>query len=919
MNYEFLTKRDRRWRFWLLCVLVLAAALRVYGLWDRSFWKDEAAQLYLSTLVGPPFNLLNTDYTNDPPLCPLLVHFWYGLVRALPFVAPESALCDALLRLLPCFFGVLGVALTFFAGRLILEDDRSALIGAFLFAISPFQVFYAQELRAYAILAALCLLALIFLWKSLHENRWWHWAGLALSLTLAIYAQFVAVWIVTALNLYFVLNLKSYWRFLGRWILCNLLIIVLSIPGLRMAFFISAVFERAAAQWYPWPTLRIVLITFKDFFAGYSPNAMAYKALVIISAVAGLAGAYRLRKNPRALWLLVAVAVFPIAAYAWYSNRGKFPYYTHRLMIASAAPCYLLVAHGLAGLRRRAVAGIVLVAFTVLTLPCLDDYYRQRLHPLWDHVIGVIYKPENREAAHYIAARLEKGDFVGHRNDLTLLPFQYYIPSTSVPWISYFRLSMTPTEQRILGFSAGYRHETMRAYYHPPLFEHLGWIPVGIEPTAAKAKRIWLLQSDWQPTEIDPLSRRFGGWLDGHAVLEDRKLFDGIVLCLYRTDVDRAIVWRAARLADDGNRVVHYYPEGAQADAAWRDHLFTSLSSAPDPYPTPYSLRFDWAIASANAVQIQGNMTPVTFEDVDRDGRCETLRFPDREVREGDTVQFAGADYSVLALDSENRRAALVSVPGKAADAFNCSFVIENLDGQARTLDCRVFESAETVESMTFDRSNPMSDLWIPSFQCDANQEIGVPGYFNTFAMTATLRPNSPAGETIYRDVHLGAGEYAVFARICGAALPVNPCYADAEFSVVPPGGTKRLIGRLKGNDSGGLSDSQETPGWGWRKVGEFRADGRPFRIEIEAFNPDALPVAYFNLDRVMFLPVDKVPPSGSLEARRFEAALGPLEKKVFNVPAQRWPNAGKRVDIECFDPASKQFRNISFYLESSN
>jgi len=931
------TGRNRRWGLGLLCVLVLATTLRLYNLGERSLWKDEANQLYTATYFGPPFELLNTDYSNDPPICPLLVHFWHGLLQTLPWVTSGTVWYDALLRLMPCFFGVLCVTLTFFVGRLILKDNRSALIGAFLFAISPFQVYYARELRAYAILAALSLLALIFLWKSLHENRCWHWLGLTLSLTLTIYTQFVAVWIVMAINLYFVLNIKSNWRFLGRWIVCNLLIIALSIPALRMAFFMSSIFEQATDQWYPWPTLRIVLITFKNFFAGYSPNAMAYKALFGLCGVAGLAGGYRLRKKPRALLLLVTVAVFPIAAYAWASNQSKFPYYTHRLMIASAAPCYLLVAYGIAGLRQRVVTGFVLVLITVLTLPPLDDCYHQRFHPLWDHIIGVIHKPQNREAAHYIAKRLEKGDFVGHRNDLTFLPFEcYYLPSQNQrDYDSSAGTAPTgPMDQRILGFSAGYRYETMRAYPYQPIYDNVGADPVSLETAANTFERIWLIQSDWKPTEIDRLSRRFGAWLNGHVVLEDRKRFDGIILCLYQTAVDRDMVRRAARLADDGNRVIFHYPsvdsqnhrsEDTRPDAPWRDYLFTALSSAPDPFPTPYSIQFDWAIARPNEIHIQGNMISVTFEDTDRDGVCETLRFPECEVREGDTVRLMGTDYSVPVLDSENQRAALVSIPGKVAPAtektpesFNGSFVIENRYDQARMLECCVFESAETVEAMTFDRSNPMSDIWVPSFQCDPGPP---PGEFNTFAMVATLYPDSPTGETIYRDVQLQPGEYAVFARSLNAALPDNTGYADAEFSIIPPRGTKQPLGRLKGKDPGDTfhSDFQAIPGWGWRKVGEFNADARPFRIEIEVFNPDALPEACFNLDRVMFLPLDTISQSGPLETKRFEIALGPLEKKVLNIPAQQWPNADKRIDIICFDPASKQFRNIYFYLKSKN
>jgi 4-amino-4-deoxy-L-arabinose transferase-like glycosyltransferase len=170
------------------------------------------------------------------------------------------------------------------------------LIGALLFALSPFAIFYASEARAYGLMALLTVLAVYALLRAVDGGapRWW---GLtAAAAAGALYSHYTALWAVAALGL---------WSFFAH-------------PEQRRRA--VAAFGAAAAAFVPWlatgPATQIegfeVLFPFDfDHVTRALARAAAGHPFVPLGDVPGRAG----------LALIAAGAV--VAAWAVWRSGGR--------------------------------------------------------------------------------------------------------------------------------------------------------------------------------------------------------------------------------------------------------------------------------------------------------------------------------------------------------------------------------------------------------------------------------------------------------------------------------------------------------------------------------------------------------------------------------------------------------------------
>ncbi|MBN1812957.1 MAG: glycosyltransferase family 39 protein [Anaerolineae bacterium] len=127
----------------LVAILLLAAFLRFYRLDAQSFWNDEGNSARLSERTVALI-IEGTASDIHPPGYYLLLHYWRAV-----FGHSEFAL-----RALSAVAGLALVLFTYLLGR-HLFGEVTGLMAAFLGAISPFAVYYSQEARMYALLAAL--------------------------------------------------------------------------------------------------------------------------------------------------------------------------------------------------------------------------------------------------------------------------------------------------------------------------------------------------------------------------------------------------------------------------------------------------------------------------------------------------------------------------------------------------------------------------------------------------------------------------------------------------------------------------------------------------------------------------------------------------------------------------------------------
>ena len=130
-----------------LLAVGLGCALRLHGLAVHSFWYDEAASLAVAQAPDLGEALLGDRH---PPLFFVLLRAWQAVFGT----------SDAALRLLPATVGCASlVGLHVVARRLL--PPWPAIAATALFAVAPFQVWYAQELRMYALLELGTVLALL--------------------------------------------------------------------------------------------------------------------------------------------------------------------------------------------------------------------------------------------------------------------------------------------------------------------------------------------------------------------------------------------------------------------------------------------------------------------------------------------------------------------------------------------------------------------------------------------------------------------------------------------------------------------------------------------------------------------------------------------------------------------------------------
>ncbi len=147
---------DCRWPAWVAVIVaalaLLAFILRVHdlGRWDLTF--DEAASIWIARKPPPDMiRYLLGAFHEHPPSYYLSLWAWTQLAGQSEFV----------LRFWSVLAGVLSVPLIYIWLRRLIGRG-TGLIGALLLALSPFHIYYSQDVRMYPLVGMLALLSLIF-------------------------------------------------------------------------------------------------------------------------------------------------------------------------------------------------------------------------------------------------------------------------------------------------------------------------------------------------------------------------------------------------------------------------------------------------------------------------------------------------------------------------------------------------------------------------------------------------------------------------------------------------------------------------------------------------------------------------------------------------------------------------------------
>ncbi|MFJ2479370.1 glycosyltransferase family 39 protein [Pseudomonas sp. NPDC087598] len=217
-----------RWarEYWLLPIMLLAAAVRFYDLTAAAIWGDEGSSLLLARYsLGGIWH--HAAFDVHPPLYFMLLHGWIELFGDGIFA----------LRCLSALAGIAAVGLgVWLVDRL--ATRRAALIAGVLLALLPTAVRYSQEVRMYSLLGLLLIaatLALVYWIRRPQRHR--YLVFYALLMTAALYTHYFAVLAALCHWIYLgVIRVQRGYRFRhiqrASWWLANLAIVVLYLPWL---------------------------------------------------------------------------------------------------------------------------------------------------------------------------------------------------------------------------------------------------------------------------------------------------------------------------------------------------------------------------------------------------------------------------------------------------------------------------------------------------------------------------------------------------------------------------------------------------------------------------------------------------------------------------------------------------------------
>jgi len=186
--------RANIWNWLVAGLLLLSAALVWHDLGAHEvLGRDENATI---------LKLDQPDLRSLLQVVPIKVTGQPGYMQPLYFVLeyyvwPLVHRSAFMLRFLSSAFGLLTVAVVYRLGR-ALWGRQAGLIGAFLTALLPLHVQYAQIARPYSLLALLSLASAYFLVRAWATHRPVYWAGFALTGAFSFYAHYNALFVLAS-------------------------------------------------------------------------------------------------------------------------------------------------------------------------------------------------------------------------------------------------------------------------------------------------------------------------------------------------------------------------------------------------------------------------------------------------------------------------------------------------------------------------------------------------------------------------------------------------------------------------------------------------------------------------------------------------------------------------------------------------
>ncbi|MEM7113821.1 MAG: glycosyltransferase family 39 protein [Chloroflexota bacterium] len=488
-------KLEKPHRSALFLLIVIAFVWRLRSLDYQSLWRDEIDAIYFS--IQPLDGLLQMLLSpgHNGPFYYFLLRPWLNAVGVSDFSA----------RYLSVLVGTISVALLWQVTKAILFRlerqlvNQTAVLAALLLAFNPYQLWYSQEAKMYAIVVALTLSSTWCFLLAMKHGKRRYFALYVLMTSLCIYFHVLAALIIPLHFIWFLLLWSQYkqrWRAYGLSLLC------LTVPYLPLIG-------------WQWDTL-----TSPDYTAGYpfttlpemSSQLLALHSRGVLSLgnplwlipvyLLWLGGLTVGKFTWRSRWLLISWLVCPI--FFLYLISLVVPLYVDRYLIWLAPAYMITISLGVIGLPSLINVQAKKLVFLLL-VPLLTLW----LYAGWLQTTVPI-KADLRQAVAYTLAQRDPADLL-----ILQIPHMHY---------SYRYYSAGESNEPFLDSARRLAPWMPGLYTNDYPSEAVAWDEVKreMEATTIGYEGAWAIFSE---TELWDDRRLLNRWLDENGSLEQQADF----------------------------------------------------------------------------------------------------------------------------------------------------------------------------------------------------------------------------------------------------------------------------------------------------------------------------------------------------------------------------------------------------------
>jgi mannosyltransferase len=371
----------------LFAVLLLGAALRLYGLGAKPLWYDEIG--FIAHALKE-LSFMQQPVANYKIPFIILLKAWIGVFGIGAFAV----------RMLPVFFGIASVFLVYRLGKKIF-DAHVALIASFLLSISCFHIYLSRQLKHYSFLVFLVLLSFIYFLDFFERKKTRMLiANLLLNILIVCTHPFgfciIAVQFIHVICLHRVMDGRE----VKRWFYFQLpLVLFLGLWAWVLAA--EKDYFKAILWWVRQPDLQSLAETFSTFCCGgprygldaldpalFSPSiALPVMRLFGVLLILGLVRIFsQLTKGHQALVVIWLGA--PIG-FSFLFSRLFFPVYLIKDFLIFLPAFCLIVAKGI--YHKRQIFTLPIVALiSLLTIAPLMAMYKADINVDWQKAVRFI-------------------------------------------------------------------------------------------------------------------------------------------------------------------------------------------------------------------------------------------------------------------------------------------------------------------------------------------------------------------------------------------------------------------------------------------------------------------------------------------------------------------------------------------------